>query len=56
VNINGEGNFHYVKDYKLYTKSGIISEEVNGKEVRWGNLEKIWEYLRDEGKGESGKG
>jgi len=50
VNLDGEGNFHYVKDYKLFTKSVIISQVVDGKEVRWKNLEKVWELLRNEGK------
>ena len=50
INIDGEGNFHYVKDYKLYTKSVIISEYVNGKETRWKNLPKVWELLGNEDK------
>ncbi len=48
VNIDDEGNYHFVKDYKLYTKSVIISEEVMGKEVRWKNLPKVWELLGNE--------
>jgi hypothetical protein len=50
INIDGDGNFHYVKDYKLYTKSVIISEEVRGEEVRWKNLPKVWELLGNEEK------
>jgi len=50
INIDGEGNFHYVKDYSLYTKSVIISEYVNGKEIRWKNLPKVWELLGNESK------
>jgi hypothetical protein len=50
VNIDEEGNYHFVKDYGLYTKSVIISEEINGKEVRWKNLPKVWELLGNEGK------
>ena len=50
VNLDGKGNFHYVKDYNLYTKSVIISEEVEGREVRWENLVKVWELLRNEEK------
>ena len=50
INIDGEGNFHYVKDYKLYTKSVIISEYVDGKEIRWKNLPKVWELLSNEKK------
>ena len=50
VNIDEDGNYHYVKDYGLYTKSVIISEQVNGKEIRWKNLPKVWEYIGNEGK------
>jgi hypothetical protein len=50
VNIDEQGNYHFVKDYGLYTKSVIISEQINGKEVRWKNLPKVWELLGNEGK------
>lgn len=50
VNIDEEGNFHFVKDYQLLTKSVVLSRNVNGKELRWKNLEKVWELLRDEKK------
>ena len=45
-----EGNYHFVKDYGLYTKSVIISEEIDGKEIRWKNLPKVWEYIGSEDK------
>jgi hypothetical protein len=50
INIDGEGNYHFVKDYKLYTKSVIISEMAEGKEIRWKNLPKVWELLSNEKK------
>ena len=50
INIDGDGNYHFVKDYQLYTKSVIISEEVKGEEVRWKNLPKVWELLGNEKK------
>jgi len=50
INIDGEGNYHFVKDYQLYTKSVIISENVNEKEIRWKNLPKVWELLGNEKK------
>ena len=50
INIDAKGNFHYVKDYQLYTKSVIISEVAGGKETRWKNLPKVWELMGDEGK------
>lgn len=45
VNIENKGNEHYVNDYKLYTKSLVLSFTKDGKEVRSRNLEKIWEYV-----------
>jgi len=45
VNVEGQGNEHYMKDYQLYTKSLVLSLTKNGKEVRAKNLDKIWEYV-----------
>ena len=50
VNVEEEGNEHYVEDYQLYTKSLIISRVENGKEIQHKNLTKIWEYVRDKKK------
>jgi hypothetical protein len=47
INIEEKGNEHYVDDYKLYTKSLVISLVKDGKEVKFKNLEKIWEYVRN---------
>jgi hypothetical protein len=48
INVDEPENAHYNTDYQLYTKSLIVSEVKDGKEVRWKNLEKIWEFVRDE--------
>jgi hypothetical protein len=45
VDVEIPQNKHYIKDYGLYTKSVIISEVKNGKEVRWKNLDQIWRKL-----------
>jgi len=50
VNIDEAGNKHFVQDYKLYTKSVIISVYKDGKEVSWKNLDKLWELARDRDK------
>lgn len=47
-NVEEEENRHFINDYKLYTKSVIISDLAGGKEVRWKNLPKIWELLRND--------
>jgi len=43
VNTEESGNEHYVNDYKLYTKSLVLSLIKDGKEVKSKNLTKIWE-------------
>ncbi|MDO9264459.1 MAG: nitrophenyl compound nitroreductase subunit ArsF family protein, partial [Desulfosalsimonadaceae bacterium] len=48
INVDESANEHYNTDYQLYTKSLIVSDVKDGKEVRWKNLEKIWEFVRDE--------
>jgi hypothetical protein len=48
TNVDEPDNKHYIKDYGLYTKSVIVSDVLNGKEVRWKNLTKVWELLRKE--------
>ena len=50
VNIEDRGNEHFVNDYKLYTKSLILSLVKDGKEVKSKNLDKIWELARNKQK------
>jgi hypothetical protein len=38
---------HYIEDYQLYTRSLVIVEFEDGKQVRWKNLAKVWNYLND---------
>ena len=45
VNVEDKGNEHYGSDYQLYTKSLILSVVKDGKEIKWKNLDKIWEYV-----------
>lgn len=37
-------NEHFQDDYKFDTQTLIISKKINGKEVKWKNLDKIWDY------------
>jgi hypothetical protein len=48
VNIEVQENRHFVDDFKLFTKSVVIVDAKNGKMVRWKNLDRIWELVRDE--------
>lgn len=45
VNVEDKGNEHYSSDYQLYTKSLILSLVKDGKQIKWKNLDKIWEYV-----------
>ncbi len=45
VNVEDKGNEHYGNDYQLYTKSLILSLVKDGKQIKWINLDKIWEYV-----------
>src|SRR3989338_8182119 len=45
VNVEMKDNEHFAKDYKLYTKSLVLSLVKDGKEIKWKNLDKIWEYV-----------
>lgn len=47
VNYDQEDNKHYVDDYQLYTKALVLSRVVDGKEVAWKNLDKIWTLVGD---------
>jgi len=48
VNIEDPPNRHFVQDYKLYTKSVVVVDSVGGDQVRWKNLEKVWQLLQNE--------
>ncbi len=48
VNVDRPENAHFNEDYKLVTRSLVLTEEVDGKVVRWTNLEKIWQLVRNE--------
>ena len=50
INFDEKENKHFIKDYQLYTKSVVISMIKEGKEVKFNNLTKIWEYVRDKEK------
>ncbi len=50
VNIEDKGNKHFVQDYKLYTKAVVLSLVKDGKEVKFKNLEEVWQLLRNEDK------
>jgi hypothetical protein len=48
INLDGPGNRHYVQDYRLISKTVIVSDLAAGEEVRWENLQQVWTRQRDE--------
>lgn len=48
VNYEEPANEHFIDDYKLYTKQVILSAAKGGKEVKWKNLDEVWDLKRDE--------
>jgi hypothetical protein len=48
VNTDLPENEHYVGDYQLFTKSLVIVDMKDGKQVAWKNLDKIWQLLNNE--------
>jgi hypothetical protein len=50
VNVEKPENEHFAKDFNLYTKSLVIVEQNDGETVRWKNLDKVWQLLRDKDK------
>ena len=49
VNVDELENEHFIDDYQLTTKSVILSDNTDGKETRWKNLDLVWEYVGDKG-------
>ena len=48
VNAGRKENKHFTQTYKIYTQAVIVSDVVNGKEVRWKNLQNVWRLLYNE--------
>lgn len=47
VNIEEPENRHFVEDFQLVTRSVVLAEYRDGNLVRWENLEKVWQLVRD---------
>jgi hypothetical protein len=47
VNVDEPANEHYVQDFQLVTRSVVIEEAAAGKQVRWKNLQRVWELVPD---------
>ncbi len=47
VNVEEKENEHFLGDYQLYTKSVVLSLVKDGEEIKFKNLKKVWELLRN---------
>ena len=45
INLDDAGNAHFVEDYDLSTQTVIVAEYSGGQQLRWKNLDKVWELL-----------
>lgn len=45
INVDEAENRHFIDDYRLTTKSVVISDRMDGMETRWKNLNLVWEYV-----------
>lgn len=48
INVEEPRNNHFIRDYRLYTRSVIVSDLTQGKEERWKNLVRVWELVRND--------
>lgn len=47
VDVEKPENAHFITAYKLYTKSVVLVRVDNGAQVRWQNLDTIWDLVYD---------
>jgi hypothetical protein len=45
LNVDEPANRHFIEDYRLITRSVIVSKIRDGKQVEWKNLQRIWELV-----------
>jgi len=45
VNIDEPQNKHFIDEYGLFTKSVIVSSMEKGVQIKWKNLDKIWDLI-----------
>lgn len=43
INVQLPHNRHFIQQYQLFTKSVVITRVLDGKQVEWKNLERVWE-------------
>jgi hypothetical protein len=46
INYEEPANRHYIKDFKLVSKSLILVNMVDGKQTEWTNLKLVWQLVK----------
>jgi hypothetical protein len=47
VDTSKSENAHFVDEYELFTQSLVLVEEREGEQVRWKNLQRVWQLVHD---------
>lgn len=47
VNISKPENKHFINDFQLVSQSVVLVEERGDEVVRWNNLQRVWELVRN---------
>jgi len=50
VNVEKDGNSHFIKDYQLVSRSVVVARVEKGEEKEWKRLDKVWSLLKNESK------
>lgn len=48
VNIDEPDDKHFIEDFQLVTRSVVLAEYRGGEVVRYTNLDRVWQLVRDE--------
>jgi hypothetical protein len=48
INVQEPGNEHYTNDYQIFTKSVVLSDVKAGKQMKWKNLDQVWNMINRE--------
>jgi len=50
INVDEPENRHYIQDYQLYTRSLVLVQYQDDKQLKWKNLPEVWSYAKDQEK------
>lgn len=50
INVDEEANKHFIQEYQLVSRSVVVSKIEKGKEVKWKNLDMIWQLVSNHDK------